>query len=380
MLPCARTSGPRVTSVRNAPHGEQGILVTHSVRALPLRQWLRPRRGGTAAAEAVGAAARPATGVVAWFAINLATNATRLLDFSPNLYVGVEAASSFARLFGALVLFLAADDRERPRLRWIAASFLVLGFGGLVFGYLPPTLHHHVSTNSALYASRFVWTAAGSLILVGLVPREPLPFRPRLLGLGAAAVVAALAVLVALPVRLPTLVRDADLSREVARNRLVLDGMTGWHWLVSVIPLALVLLAVATLVRRGTGDVLDGRLLVAMVLFAGAQLHDVLWPSAYGPVLTASDVLEFVFAGAVAVAGVVELRRVGDERAWLLARERELAMLKNDFTAMIAHELGNPLTAIRRQADLIARGRLEGETRDRALEAIQAEAKLLTQL
>jgi signal transduction histidine kinase len=325
--------------------------------------------------------------IVAWFALNLATNATRLLDFSPNLYVGVEAAASFARLFGALVLFLASDDRDQPRLRWIAASFLALGLGGLVFGYLPPILHRDLSTNSALFASRFVWTVAGGLILCGVVRRDPPAFRPRSLAWGTTAVVAVLAVVTALPIRLPTLVRGDDLSREVVRNRLVLDGMTGWHWVVSAIPFALVLVAAVALVRRGASDVLGGRLLVAMVLFAGAQLHDVLWPSAYGPVLTSSDVLELLFASVVAVAGVVELRRVGDERAVLLAREREhsralreLAVLKNDFTAMVAHELGNPLSAIRRQADLIARGRLEGETRDQALAAIQAEAKFMTQL
>lgn len=357
----------------------------HPERVLPIRRRIRPARSGTAGPGTVAAAAPTAARfgpwwrvlplgvvIVAWFAVNLATTATRVRDSSPNLYVGVEASSSFARLFGALVLFLAAGDRDRPRLLWVAASFLVLGLGGLVFGYLPPTVHRPLSADSALYASRLIWTVAGGLILLGMVPREPPPFRPRPLAIAAAAGVAALVVVVALPVKLPALVSA---------------GATGWQWAVSAVPLALALAAVAAVARRDGGTVLDGWLLVAMVLFAGAELHDLRWPSAYGPVLTTSDVLELLFASVVAVAGVVELRRVGDERAALLAREREhsralreLAVLKNDFTAMVAHELGNPLSAIRRQADLIARGGLEGEARDRALAAIQAEAKLMTQL
>jgi signal transduction histidine kinase len=126
---------------------------------------------------------------------------------------------------------------------------------------------------------------------------------------------------------------------------------------------------------------------VALVLFAGSQLHDMFWPSAYSPVLTSSSVLELALAAVVAAAGVVELRRVANERAALLANERDssrrlmdLSVMKSDFTAMVAHELGGPLSAIRRNADWMAMGGLQRDASERALSTIQTEAKLLSQL
>jgi signal transduction histidine kinase len=325
--------------------------------------------------------------IVAWFLVNLTTNATRLLDFSPDLRVGAEAASSLARLFGALVLFLIPDDQSKPRLRWIAGGFIVLGIGGLVFGYLPPIVHRELSSNTAVYLSRYVWTVAGIRFLIGLIPRDPPPIAPRSLTVMLAATFGLVALVLWLPFHLPTMVHPSNLSEQAARHHLILEGLTPWHWVVSLVPFALALIAIAAIARGKSEVALGGRLLIAMILFAGAQLHDMPWPSAYGPVLTSSDVLELVFAGVVVVAGIIELHRVGDERAMLLAREqeysrslRDLAALKSDFTAMIAHELGNPLSAIRRYADLISRGHLEVEQREQALLAIQREAKLMTEL
>lgn len=360
----------------------------------------RPRRDGikrpveSDAAEPF--AARPPTRaraallgvlIVGWFCLNLVTSAGRFLIYSPDLHIGVEAASSFARLFGSLVLFLVPDDPAKPRLRWIAASFIVLGAGGLVFGYLQPVVGDDLATNAAMYLSSYVWSIAGLLILVGLLPAIPPSLDPRRLAGLLAATFAIPGALLALPIHLPPLIRTTDLGAEILLDRPLLDGMTGWHWAVSALPLAIAVAAAAAGARRLAADALSGQLLLALVLFAGAQLHDTLWPSAYSPVLTASDILELTFAAVVAVAGIIELRRVGTERAELLDREQEssrqlrhLSALKTDFTAMMAHELGNPLAAIRRQADLIDRGRLDGEDRERALAAIQAEAKLLTQL
>jgi signal transduction histidine kinase len=64
---------------------------------------------------------------------------------------------------------------------------------------------------------------------------------------------------------------------------------------------------------------------------------------------------------AVVIAGAaLELRHIAAERSELLTVEREygrrlteLADLKADFTAMVAHELGSPIAAIRRSADIL---------------------------
>ena len=325
--------------------------------------------------------------IVAWFAANLVARSSRLLVFSPDLHLAVEASSSFARLFGALVLFLAPGDAVKPRLRWLAASFLLLGLGGLAFGFLPPLLGDPISVNGAMYLSSYLWTAAGVLMLAGIVPRRPPALEPAALLAIVAGILILPAVLAALPVSLPELVHPTSLTAEVGRDQALLSGMTTWHWMISAIPLLLAIAAVAAAIARRLGNVLGGWLLIALILFAGAQLHDLLWPSAFGPVMTTSDILELFFAAVVAVAGIVELQRFGNERAELLDREREysrrlkqLSMQKSDFTAMVAHELGNPIAAIRRQTDLIDRANLQGDSLTQALTAIQSETKLLNQL
>jgi signal transduction histidine kinase len=127
-------------------------------------------------------------------------------------------------------------------------------------------------------------------------------------------------------------------------------------------------------------------LVVAMVLMAGSQLHTMFWPSAYSPVLTTSSVLRLTFTAVVAIGGFLELRQVAAERAVALDLEREyvarlqdLAALRADLTAILAHELGNPLATIRQAAELLATGPLD-PLQARALAAITAEAGTLTGL
>jgi len=61
-------------------------------------------------------------------------------------------------------------------------------------------------------------------------------------------------------------------------------------------------------------------------------------------------------------------------------RLEELSRLKADFTAMIAHELGMPLAAIRALATLLATGELEPPAAAHTLTQIQAEVDVLTAL
>ena len=87
------------------------------------------------------------------------------------------------------------------------------------------------------------------------------------------------------------------------------------------------------------------------------------------------------------VRDVTERKRAEAERAALLAtaqdyarRLSELAVLKADFTAMVVHELGSPLAAIRSWADVLATGALTPDEQARALAAIQAETDVLARL
>ena len=61
-------------------------------------------------------------------------------------------------------------------------------------------------------------------------------------------------------------------------------------------------------------------------------------------------------------------------------RLEELAVLKADFTAMVAHELDTPLAVIRGYADMLATGDLDLDEQARALDGVQAETDLLEAL
>jgi PAS domain S-box-containing protein len=87
------------------------------------------------------------------------------------------------------------------------------------------------------------------------------------------------------------------------------------------------------------------------------------------------------------VRDVTARARVEAERAALLATEQErlrrlgeLAVLRDDFVAMVAHELSSPLAAIRNYAALLERRPLAAEEQARVGAAIGAEARALAAL
>lgn len=87
------------------------------------------------------------------------------------------------------------------------------------------------------------------------------------------------------------------------------------------------------------------------------------------------------------VRDVTTRKRAQTERDALLAtardtarRMRELAALKADFTAMVAHELGTPLAAIRALIDLLDRDEIPPSSRQRVLATIRTEIQLLQRL
>ena len=111
------------------------------------------------------------------------------------------------------------------------------------------------------------------------------------------------------------------------------------------------------------------------------------WPSTYTAVVTTADGMHLASAVVVAVAGILELRRISAERATMLAAEqehtrrlRELAVLKADFTAMVAHELGSPVAAIRGYTEMLATGELGPAQQRDALATIRHQADALAAL
>jgi signal transduction histidine kinase len=299
---------------------------------------------------------------------------------TPTGQAGVEAASAFARLFGALVLLLFPRQQLRTPLHWVAAGLLVFGAAGLIFGYFLPLIGHPLSQDARLYTSLAVRTAADSCLAIGLLPRIPPALTRRRLLLGAGGLAAVLALVVAEAHRLPMLAHGQ--LQPTQR-----PDPTVAHWLLGLIPLGLAVAATIGAARLVPSDRVGGWLLVSTVLLAGSQLHNLVWPSVYGPVLTSANALRLAFAATIAVGGILELRRIAAERQTLLEREREasrklaeIVSAKSDLTAMVAHELASPVAAIRVLTDVLATEELPPTTQEETVAALRREAGLLKTL
>jgi signal transduction histidine kinase len=325
--------------------------------------------------------------IALWTVAILFTPEARLVLFSSRAQAGLDSASALVSLFGALVLLLFPAVEDERRLRWVASGLLVLGLGGLIFGSLEPLFSINPSLNTSVYASLTVRGFGCALFAAGLVPRTAPKLSLRSAIVGAAVLCLGGVMVATVSNRLPLLIHGTNLQAVVAQRPSILPGLSGWHWGLSSLSLGVAVASLAGAAARLRGGALRNWLLVAMVLLAASQLHSVLWPSTYTPVVTTANVLRLIFATVVAAGGTLELRRVATERTTLLAAEQERSrrltevnVLKADFTAMVAHELSSPLAAIRGYADMLATGELGSATWARAVSAIQTEAGLLTNL
>jgi signal transduction histidine kinase len=333
-----------------------------------------------------------AAAILVWAALNFTVEGFVML-VNDEVRVAKEVALSLAQLFGALVLSMYPPDDVGRRLHWMAAGFVVLGLDHLAFGYLEPALEGApTSPNEALYEGLFINTIAGAFFVVALIPNTPPKFLWRV-GALVFLTVCPTYVLVFETVEdmglLPILTRveNAAAITEL-KDEASVTWLTWRHWLLYTVPLLLASAALVGAIRQNWRGALSGWLLFAVVLFAGAQLHLYLWPTIYGsPVLTTAELLSFAFATLIAIVGVIELRRIANERAALLAAEREsiqfltqLAALRADFASMVAHEFGNPLVALGRLTRILKIDDLGPETRSWAAEALEKEVNTLNTL
>jgi cytochrome bd-type quinol oxidase subunit 2 len=346
---------------------------------------------------------------VGWLGLVFLLDPVRFVVFNPRAKTGFEVFLAISQLFGALILALTpATDDLRWRLRWVAAGFLLLGAGALGFGYLYPLLTDTPHLGVTMYGSLYVQAVSATLVAIGLVPAVP-PRMRRVHAVGLAVIVGLGGIaMAAVAIHLPPLVRiggmgdiidhdaaaDAgsiirhvhlvDLERVVSNARTVFPGLTAWHWGASLIPLAAALTAVWGAWVQHRRRPLSTWLLVAVVLFAGAQLHSLFWPSMYSSIMTTTSMLRVGMAAVIITGGILEFRRLVEERAVLLAGERErvarleeLAALKSDFTSIVAHELASPMVAITTMGEMLATGSLSTDQSEQIGVQIVGEAHLL---
>ena len=104
---------------------------------------------------------------------------------------------------------------------------------------------------------------------------------------------------------------------------------------------------------------------------------DLTFETQYSPLLEENGDL----IGTIGVAtNVTERKRAEDKLRETNRRLNELALLKADFTAMVAHELGAPLAAIRRLTEVLGAKETEQEVRAYASDAIGVELSTLDAL
>jgi signal transduction histidine kinase len=163
--------------------------------------------------------------------------------------------------------------------------------------------------------------------------------------------------------------------------------MTPWLWALSALALCLALVAALAAARWCQDGTLGLWLLAGTALWSVSLFHALFWPEGYGQVITTSDALRLAFSLVVAIGAVIELRKLAERRVTKLALEEEharklseLAVLKANFTAMVAHELGSPLGAIRGYVAMLATHELDPDAQAEALAVINAEIDALTSL
>jgi signal transduction histidine kinase len=283
------------------------------------------------------------------------------------------------------------------RLQWMAASFVTLALGFLAVRYLFPLVYPSLSLNAATYASLAFWSIASALLAIGLLPAFP----PRITARAVAGLSALLVVLVTIVLAtahaLPQLV-NVPPDGDQALSESPLASANGWHWAPFVVPVVLVTIVIAGVARRGRGETTMRWFALALILWAGARFYDVAvspaidpvfdWPSSLGRVtFSVANFLRLLSATILVCGALFELRRLVIQRDALLETEQDysakledLAVLKNDFTAMVAHELGLPISAIRTLAAMAQVSDADSDDHRQAVGAIEVEANLLNSL
>jgi signal transduction histidine kinase len=300
-----------------------------------------------------------AVSILAWISIVIGVPQANFTIGGRADAAACEAASDLARLFAALVLVLSLRQRNRERLLWVAAGLLILSTGGILFGLLPIFLGRETSLQTAIFEAFLVWTVGGMLFAVGLAPRRP-PACTRLwVGVAMASFLLVAAAIILIPNSIGIL---TSLQRLPANSSLrVLDSMTPVYFLLSAMPLWLWTVAAIGAGRGYHSERLPAWLPIAIVWQLGAQLTNLIWPSAFTSSLSGSELFRLAFATAVCTGGVLELRWIASERTTMLRDEQErtrrlaeLSMMKADFSAMVAHELHSPLASIRAYTAMLA--------------------------
>jgi signal transduction histidine kinase len=180
----------------------------------------------------------------------------------------------------------------------------------------------------------------------------------------------------------------ANIGAELTTSGAMFPGLTAWYFAISLVPFAASALAVWGATRHASAEGGIGLWLVlALALLTSAQLHAMFWPTMYSSILSSTSLLRLFLVVAVIVGGIIELAVVTRQRDMLLLAEQQrtqrledLAQLRADFTSIVAHELANPIAAIKVMGEIVGLDDLPTDLRRRTATEITQEARMLEML
>ncbi len=283
----------------------------------------------------------------------------------------------------AVVILGLANAIRQPRLRWLVLGLIVHAAGTALFGDVLLLRMGNIDTQTSLTGSVLSRGIMVALVAVGVLWPAPPLLTFRL----AAAVFGAYLALVALVVdfadRLPRLMAFDRLPPEPATG--VTPGFTPLYWVIGAFVVALSLAIALESARRYRSWELDSWFVAFACLLAGFALHSWFRPSLYGvntEFASANAIMTVNFL-VIVLGSTFTLRKVADQAAAdrdALAvetrRMSDLERLRADFMTMVAHELSQPLLAIRRTAEVLALDELPA-TQERAVASITTQVDTL---
>ena len=331
---------------------------------------------------------------VVYTLVTVVVPVTRVSVASQSLRVAVEAIGMCALLAAAGALSQPSEDDVRPSRSAFVAALVVLAIANAVFAIWPAVTDSRVAVDRGL--AQHPWMAArylaGGLFLLAALERPDLGLRLTM-AWSLLALVVVEAVLLISGSRIPVPVT-------LAADGVTIEVLEPVAHVLIQLGSTLLFLAGAWLTarshRRAPGDGIFW-LAIALLVFAFAQVHEILYPAMLGPVMTSADALRVTAFGLLAAGAITQVRRLFATRSRAVRIQqqdlRHQSALVDELTAfadgeqlfrqLVTHELATPLAAIRAHGQVLDRSLPGPRTPgiDAALQSLETEStRLLTLL
>lgn len=319
--------------------------------------------------------------VLVWAAALFVTPRAHILVNSPSLNIANATAIFALRLTAAGIMLAFPNAILAPRLRWIGVGLLVQSIGSVVVARGLPWLFDDLSNKQLAYGMGIVWILSMALWLFGLLPDQS-----RSLSLRQSVVVTLFAVACACAISLsadtfPDLVSG---DGGAARLQSPLHHLTLWHWAIFSIQLATASVCVAFTQRRlGFGGLGTG-VTVSLIFFVGASVHYAIWPAAFSTSITSTSLLRLISITILVLVGIFHVHQLALNRTSthpespLPASDPDQVLARtSELGAVVAHELGSSIAAVRGYLEILSLAELDGETRRQTLENMRSETVVL---